>query len=488
MVMNRTTKLLLLILILTLSTGLVMYSIKGFSTRYAQDDYCYGYHLNENGFFRNQWLSYSENTEYNGNRYSLTFSINVVELLGGPNIVAVLPMLLICLWASALSLLVMIILNYTNKQNYVLLSICIGIMVTFFSIYLSPQQYQVFFWLSGQQPYFMPLVIYTIISVLFLSILKLEDIKIIHVVIIGILTFLAGGYSETSTLWFVVLSGFLNAYVLLFGEDNLISSKARVVLFVIFLVTLVSAILLAVSPYNAVSSRSTMSPILPALYYSFIYAADFIVDMLKIAPIPYSILVVFGFLIAHLITPLNQTNNIKIGKFFIIASVLLYTLCASSIFPTVYAMSVYPGPRALTPAHLSLLAFLILFGWLLERLQRNILPTLSNKTSLSFVTSILIIIILSVYVGRAIFLESQKIYDHHNRAIMWDLRHEMILHAKISGMQNVVVPAFDSIFMITELNEDPGHWVNRCAAQYYGVSSITAIENHNGIGTYPLGK
>ncbi|MEI2421599.1 hypothetical protein V6O07_15090, partial [Arthrospira platensis SPKY2] len=39
------------VLFLSLLAG---YALKGYFSRYAADDYCYGYRVNENGFFYNQ--------------------------------------------------------------------------------------------------------------------------------------------------------------------------------------------------------------------------------------------------------------------------------------------------------------------------------------------------------------------------------------------------------------------------------------------------
>jgi hypothetical protein len=486
--MNKATKIFLANLTVITTLGLLLYAIKGFTTRYAQDDYCLGYRLKENGLFLNQWRSYTQNTEGNGNRYSLTFSSNIIELLGGPDFVPFVPMLTIFLLASATSLSVMYVLNDISKRKLTLLSICVGVIATFFAIYLSPKQYQVFFWVSGLLTYMAPTVMYTIIAAFFLHLLTLEKITIIHMIVIGILTFFAGGFSETSTVWFFVLAGLINARIWFLEGTKPISSRGRILLLIIFLTTLLSMVVLAVSPYNYLTSRSHMSSISFAFRFSFVYAVDFVIHTIKSAPIPYAVLIGFGYLLAHLIKPLQDIDNKSIFRNFIITSVSFYLLVASSMFPSLYVMSAYPDPRALTPAHVSLLGFLIIIGYLLERFQHNILPFIKNNASTAFSISMILLIALTVYIGRAIFLESQKISDHQKRAQMWDFRQEMILDAQNSGIQDVVIPAFDSIFSITELKDDPWSWVNLCAARYYGVNSITAIENYNDIGTYPLGK
>ena len=47
-------------------------AIKGSYSRYAQDDYCYGYRFRDSSFWKAQVDSYFQTAEYNSNRYSLT--------------------------------------------------------------------------------------------------------------------------------------------------------------------------------------------------------------------------------------------------------------------------------------------------------------------------------------------------------------------------------------------------------------------------------
>ena len=173
---------------------------------------------------------------------------------------------------------------------------------------------------------------------------------------------------------------------------------------------------------------------------------------------------------------------------FLVNSVVLYMICVVVMFPTSYAMSAYAGPRALTPAHMSLLINLMTSGWLLERIQRKILPVFSEKPVYSIIISNVLGILLALYVGRAVYFENRDFALHQERAEAWDFREEMIISTVEDGTLDVTIPAFDSIYEITELTENPGHWVNKCAAQYYGAETIKAVENYQGIGIYPLGK
>jgi hypothetical protein len=44
------------------------------------------------------------------------------------------------------------------------------------------------------------------------------------------------------------------------------------------------------------------------------------------------------------------------------------------------------------------------------------------------------------------------------------------------------------VYGITELQNEPDNWVNQCAAKYYGVRSISAVEDYAGISAHPIGK
>jgi hypothetical protein len=56
----------------------------------------------------------------------------------------------------------------------------------------------------------------------------------------------------------------------------------------------------------------------------------------------------------------------------------------------------------------------------------------------------------------------------------WDQRERQIRLQIDKGISQVDVTAHDSIHLILELGPDPDLWVNKCAARYYGIDSITA--------------
>ena len=62
------------------------------------------------------------------------------------------------------------------------------------------------------------------------------------------------------------------------------------------------------------------------------------------------------------------------------------------------------------------------------------------------------------------------------RAELWDGRDIQIRQLQASGETQLIVPAMNSLTGILELSDYEGFWVNQCAALYYGVASISAVE------------
>ena len=147
----------------------------------------------------------------------------------------------------------------------------------------------------------------------------------------------------------------------------------------------------------------------------------------------------------------------------------------------------WPGARSLFPAHFSLVVCLFVIGW---KTANFIMVLKSNFFSfrLSKVLQNLLGIALFIYVAHTAPRVYDKIQLYEVRANAWDVRQQMIFEAKADGQADVTVPQFDSVYGITELKPDPESWVNICAAQYYGVKSITAIEDYQGIPACPIGK
>jgi hypothetical protein len=90
----------------------------------------------------------------------------------------------------------------------------------------------------------------------------------------------------------------------------------------------------------------------------------------------------------------------------------------------------------------------------------------------------LALVILAVYPFRAFFQTVQSVPEYSAREQAWDRRDAHIYKLRDLGQTDLLVPQFDGLDDVKELDSLPEHWVNRCAAAYYGVNSIRAIPIH----------
>ena len=110
-------------------------------------------------------------------------------------------------------------------------------------------------------------------------------------------------------------------------------------------------------------------------------------------------------------------------------------------------------------------------------LLAHLLPQIKSTYLKYFL--LLTLAIFSLYPLRAAQKTFNTIDFYRQRATAWDLRDDKIRSAVASGEMNIHIQEFDSIHIVKELDSDPNHWINRCAARYYGVDSISADANYD---------
>lgn len=481
-------KTLVILVILFSLTGLTLFAIKGFSSRYAQDDYCYGYRVQRDGFFATLLKSYFVQTEFNSNRYSLTFVQVLVEVLGGQKLVPFLPALAILSWAVVGFYFWLNLLDQKPTLRNFIIALMLVLAFIYAVLLMAPNLYQILYWLSAQATYLMPMILFTWIAARILKSIRLETLKPRHFIEVSILCLIAGGFSETTTLWFFAVLVIALAFCLVLVRQQPVRMHCWQLLFTGTLATLTALIILLVCPYNPYMIGFYDQPDLKTLLVKVLFFGRYYIQTTFLGnPLPYILISFFGFWGAHLVSP----KYLKKSKFYLLwiiaAFVILFLLTVTTMVPTMYAMSGYAGDRALITAHFTLVAFQLAAGWLAARFFQSAFPKLPLVGFYK-----LFIMIIGIGIAAAVVFSIPTAYDkmplYFARGKAIDLREQMILDAREQGIEDVNVPAFDSVYGITELMPDPSHWVNQCAAWYYGVQSITAIENFAGIGTFPIGK
>jgi hypothetical protein len=88
--------------------------------------------------------------------------------------------------------------------------------------------------------------------------------------------------------------------------------------------------------------------------------------------------------------------------------------------------------------------------------------------------SIVLLAASALYPLRAAWLAWGEVPSYRERADLWDEREVMIFQLIEERQTDPIVPQFDGVLGVKELDVNANHWVNRCAAKYYGFDSIRA--------------
>ena len=459
-------------------------AIKGSYSRYSQDDYCYGYRFRDSNFWKAQIDSYFQAAEYNTNRYSLTMFNGLAEIIGGPKFVPFFPALVML---SLVCILVYIGSLFIKNRGDILIFFTAALAIVFFTFILSPNIYQVLFWLAATNTYTTPTIISALILARILHFTFTGKFTMFNMAEVVVLNILAGGFSETSTAWLLVLWGCTFA-AFLFFSPKIYFQKAKWPLILAMAGTLIAIVIMLVNPTNSTRVSFYHSQnLLAGLRVSFSYGLLFIKRSIKFSPLPFGFIAILGFLLSAQSKAVKEVSWKR--RAFTIAAILAitYLLCAADMAPSVVLTDSYPGDRQLFPATFSLILGIFASGWVSAKL---ILPLLTRIIPQKVIAGSLVAvgIVMLIYLGTTFPLAYDKMSLYQARATAWDARQKMILDEKAARQVNITVPEFDSIYGITELGVNRANWVNRCAAWYYGVKSISAIDGYMGIGAFPIAK
>lgn len=451
---------------------LIGFILAGTQSRYLADDYCYDAQFIKQGFWQGQVDSYLNLMPYSSNRYGLTLFSGLFWLLGGVRVMPFLPGFFIVLWGF--------VLVYVIYQGQKLIRFHLPVpaiffaaaSILFYTILLAPNRYQILFWRSGLLPYLAPLVFNTWLLGRFFYYKSKNKISWWGAAELGFTSWLAAGFSETV---FALQMAFWGMLLLWSVWRRQVIARTSVIF--ILLGSLLGASLLLFNPTNAI--RQSFFPQPPALWVvaftSIRYALDFFFDYLHSAWLPLFIYFCSGALVGWLEWTGNPIRWRQLGWSFVGLMFGLLVLLTSLMAPTMWSMSAYPEQRGLLAG--AYLINLFLFGLGLgigvaaAKIVKQYLPQFL-RIGISF----LLVIGLSAYALHFISTIYDLVPVYQIRAETWDLRHAEILQKREDGQKHILIPGIDSIAGIFELQPEEGHWVNRCAAEYYGIDGIKTTE------------
>jgi hypothetical protein len=203
-------------------------------------------------------------------------------------------------------------------------------------------------------------------------------------------------------------------------------------------------------------------------------AANFIFYSLKGLWVPFGVLFFINVLIAFIFIDLRDLEMCPRNSIFIflITALATFFLIVCVCAPTAYGMMAYPEERVLMLAQFILICGVSLEGLIIGYSLRHI----KGNPSIVKIISLGVLFILCLYPLSNMDDRLAGLEFYRNRARLWDIREIAIDKLLDKGENNLVVPALDSHAEIAELTDDINYWVNQCAANYYGIESISAVE------------
>jgi hypothetical protein len=471
----------LLLGLLAMLVAIGMFAYLGTFSRYFADDYCEAVRVNRESPFAAVSERYLAGSTRSANRYSNLFFVGISEMLARNSIPITIPAMVV-LWVIGLSWCAHELRRFFRIDWFLPVDFFWGLTLGFFSLLLAPNLFQSVYWRSAMMTHFAPLVFGAFLSaytVRQLRNLQIEAPSPLAHVIVFLGSFLVAGFSEPPVATMVTTLPLLMGAVWFWGKAP-VKQKHLALLAWAFAGALLGFLILVFSPASINVVETRQRDALAVLGLSFYYSYLFIIDSLKISPVPFVIIVFLPFSFIWLYkqaaaTPLsrNQIYLLLLGS--VIIPVFMWLLIAASFAPSVYGQNYnFPVERtrflARTIVIMALIAEGIIFGYLLHAWRFKYNPFFGQwAVLLSFA------VLAIVYPLRAawnVYQFDVPIYRSH--AEQWDLRDVQIREAIAAGAKDLTVQQLDSFGGAPEYKGNATHWVNRCAARYYGLNSIIA--------------
>jgi hypothetical protein len=338
----------------------------------------------------------------------------------------------------------------------------------FISLYIAPNRFQTLFFRSGSLTYFYPAVFNVWIANMYLQYLKTG--KPINLYALAIAALIGSGFSEVG----LVLQLSMWAFIFLFSKVQGRNQRANRAALVITVFSIVGLLVMLLCPNNAerqanFGETNTLGALItdgPILGVDFIFYAV----RGNVIPILFTLMVgVYAALKSK-----NPFRKLADALVFLMGMMLIgYGLIVIGILPSLYAYRAYPDGRGFTEAVFILAAVVFMLGLCIGWIVRE---RLSKSVILMKLAAVLLLVGMGAYftyTGLRVYADYPKF---RQRAMLWDERDATIRKQALMGEKELTVPALDSVSETAELSENPRHWVNQCAARYYGVDSIRALE------------
>ncbi|MCA1594572.1 MAG: DUF6056 family protein, partial [Acidobacteria bacterium] len=368
-------------------------------------------------------------------------------------------------------------------------------LILFATLSETPSVFESLYWQTGMLTYLVPLVVLTF----YIGFLKKccdspargRRRDALCLASSFLITFVAGGFSET----YVVLQSCLLSVALAcaVGLPWLKRTKLWPLLVAGLLGSVAALAMVAASPGNKVRQAALPSPqgFFNSVMSSFAYAFDFITGehVYLVPPVLRWTTVLLVALLAFRL-PLDEAapaaRALKSGNLkwaLVLSPLAAYLLIVACIFPAMYVAASHPPPRSLVNAQFVLVCFMVGWGYLvglaLKRIAaKNATPHDTPLFNALSVAALVLLALIPLAATRATLLRVPKA---RALAALWEKQHAELRAAESRGVKSMTVSTVYYLEGTDLLKRDPQWYVNECVAAYYGMDSLTAVPDPEGI-------
>jgi hypothetical protein len=452
--------------------GILLFAYQGSFTRYMSDDYCDAVIFHSGDVFGalvRRYLTISD-------RFSNILFIGLAEPFG-PGGLRFLPGLLMVLWVGGLVWLAGEVRRRLRLRWPFAIDLALGMLLAFVSILGAPNRFQIFYWRSSLSTHFAPIVFLPFLLAFALTQARRAGAGkaawwVGPAAMLG--AFAISGFSEPPAMVLIAGAG-LTLAALWFWKRG--ASAERALAGWILSGALLALLVMFLAPGNSIRLGAPPPSVPVLLARTLLYAFQFMLDTLKVVPLPS----LFVFLIPALLFHVHFSPDVESAarpsrrswSLLLLVPVIVYLLIAASFAPSVYGQS-YPVARARFDGFFLQMAGLMVEGALLGSLGSRWMRGIAWDRAAAAL-ALIAVAIAAFYPLRAAWLTYEESAEYRTWAAAWDARDALIRTQAAEGSSDLVVPSLSGIDQIKELDVRPGHWINRCAARYYGVGSISAI-------------
>ncbi|GAB4399726.1 MAG: hypothetical protein OHK003_24450 [Anaerolineales bacterium] len=464
--------------ILAALTAIGIYAYLGSFSRYIADDYCEAVRVTAVSPLQAVLNRYSDGAFRSANRYSNIMFVGFSEMLG-PNSIPITIVLMVMLWAIGLIWLVYESRKFIGVQWSPLIDLFLGGTLAFMSFLQAPNLFQTVYWRSSMMTHFAPLVFGSLLFAFLVQQARRPQTETISPFLYGFIfvaAFVLAGFSEPPAATLVTVFALLLFAIWLWNKSP-VRNRLLALTGVTFAGVLTGLLTLLFSPAVTNVAREKSPDVILILFTSFVYALHFVRDSFVRVPLPLFTSFLIPFSLAWVLKQSGiVTANRRLFVWMIALPFLTWLLIAAGFSPSVFGQG-FPVERMRFLAQTLLIVMLMLEGiWL-----GSILPELKfNRTIGMWAALTLFTVISTAYPLRAAlnFLQNNA-PEYRERAELWDLRSAYIHRHIAQGETELFVPGFGGFNGVKELDSNPSHWINACAANFYHVSSIQSFSTKN---------